>query len=93
MLDDFMNKPEYGKVRKETVDHLLSFTSLTFELSLDYYIEKYGLSVADVNYLIFRHMEDLIERYDIEHSDFKSYISEWELQMKDKEKERRALWD
>lgn len=93
MLDEFMNKPEHGKVRKDAVEHLLSFTSLSFELSLDYYIEKYGLSVADVNYLIFRHMEELIKRYDIEHSDFKNYISEWELQMKDKEKERRELWD
>ena len=93
MLDEFMNKPEYGKIKKETVEHLLSFTSLSFELSLDHYIEKYGLSVADVNYLVYRHFEDLVKRYDIEHSDFKSYLSELELQMKDKERERKALWD
>lgn len=93
MDNDFMNKPVPGEINKEAVEHVLFFISNPFELRVDHYVDKYGLTVADLNYLIHVHMETLIRHYDLEYSDFEHYISIWKDLMKEKERERRALWD
>lgn len=92
-MDNFMNKPVPGEINKDAVEHVLNFISVPFELSLDHYVDKYGLTVTDLNYLIHNHMETLIRHYDLEHTDFKNYISIWEDLMKEKERERKVLWD
>lgn len=93
MAEEFMNKPVPGEINKDAVEHVLNFITVPFELSLHHYIEKYGLTVADLNYLVHVHMENLIRHYDLEYGDFKTYISIWENLMREKEKERRELWD
>lgn len=93
MAEEFMNKPVPGEINKDAVEHVLNFITVPFELSLDHYIEKYGLTVSDLNYLVHVHMENLIRHYDLEYNDFKTYISIWETLMREKEKERRELWD
>ena len=92
-MDDFMNKPVPGEINKSAVEHVLNFITVPFELSLDHYIEKYGLTTSDVNYLMHIHIENLIRHYDLELCDFKTYISIWETLMREKERERKAIWD
>jgi len=93
MDNDFLNKPKAGELNKELVEDTLETADRVFKLIIDDSIRKKNMTVSDLNYLIHIHMENLIRNYDLEYSDFKKYISIWETLMREKEKERKELWD
>ena len=93
MDNDFLNKPTPGEVNKKAVEEALEIADQIFKFLINNSVIKKEMTVADLNYLIHIHMESLIRNYDLEYSDFKNYISIWENLMREKEKERRELWD
>ena len=93
MDNDFLNKPTPGELNKELVEKTLEQADHIFMLLINESISKKNMTVSDLNYLIHIHMENLIRNYDLEYSDFKKYISIWEVLMREKEKERKELWD
>lgn len=92
-MNNFMNKSEKGMIREELVDAVSSLTNFPYIDILIMEGNKEGITVAEQNRIVHKHMMSLIHEFHLEYNDFKVFIQEWEESMKEEEKIRREMWD
>lgn len=92
-MDDFMNKPEWGKSNPEEADLVLYALDTTFISTLEKEVSNKNLTNNDIHHIISHFMSDVIHAFNLEFHDYQGAICTWQAEMREEEKARRALWD
>lgn len=92
-MDNFMNKPEWGKSNPEEADLVLYSLTSTFISTLEKEVSNKNLTNNDIHHIISHFMSDVIHAFNLEYHDYQGAIFTWQAEMREEEKTRRELWD
>lgn len=92
-MDNFMNKPEWGKSNPEEADLVLYALETTFVSTLEKEVSNKGLTNNDIHHIISHFMSDVIHAFNLEFHDYQGALVTWQAEMREEEKARREMWD
>lgn len=92
-MDDFMNKPEWGKSNPEEADLVLYALETTFISTLEKEVSKKDLTNNDIHHIISHFMLDVIHAFNLEFHDYQGSLGAWEAEMQTEEADRKSYWD